>query len=113
VRINITLDCTDLDREARFWSAVLGYRAEVVVPEAYVGLEGPAFTLTLQRVPEPKITKNRMHLDLLVADLAAESARIETLGATRITPVPLEMYGERWLVLADPEGNEFCLGVEG
>ncbi len=112
MRINFTLDCNDLDGQARFWSAVLRFPATVVVPDAYVALEGPVFALTLQRVPEPKITKNRMHLDLLVDDLAAEAARIEALGATRVTPVPLEMYGEHWLVLADPEGNEFCLGVD-
>ncbi len=112
MRINFTLDCNDLDRQARFWSAVLAFPAEEVVAGSYVALTGPAFALTLQGVPEPKTTKNRMHLDLLVADLDAESARIEALGATRITPVPLEMYGERWLVLADPEGNEFCLGID-
>jgi predicted enzyme related to lactoylglutathione lyase len=112
VRVNFTLDCNDLAGQARFWSAVLGFPAEVVIPGAYVALAGPAFTLTLQRVPEPKTTKNRMHLDLLVADLTGESARIEALGAARVTPTPLELYGERWLVLADPEGNEFCLGID-
>ncbi len=112
MRINITLDCNDLDGQARFWSAVLAFPAEVVVPGAYVALAGPSFALTLQRVPERKTAKNRMHLDLLVLDLDAELARIEALGATRITPVPRQMYGERWLVLADPEGNEFCLGIE-
>src|SRR5262249_62416200 len=104
--------CAGLDRTARFWSAVLGFPSEAVVPGSYVALQGPSFALTLQRVPEPKTTKNRMHLDLLVADLRAETARIEALGATRITPEPLELYGERWLVLADPQGNEFCLGVD-
>ncbi|OLE25672.1 MAG: hypothetical protein AUG44_15255 [Actinobacteria bacterium 13_1_20CM_3_71_11] len=112
MRVNFTLDCTDLNGQARFWSAVLGFPAQVVVPGAYVALTGPAYALTLQRVPEPKTVKNRMHLDLLVTDLAAEAARIEALGATRITPEPLTMYGEHWLVLADPEGNEFCLGAD-
>jgi len=112
MRINFTLDCNDLDTEARFWSAVLGFPATAVVPGAYVSLAARDFAITLQRVPEPKITKNRMHPDLLVDDLAAEAARIEALGASRITPQPLEMYGERWLVLADPEGNEFCLGLD-
>jgi predicted enzyme related to lactoylglutathione lyase len=53
-----------------------------------------------------------MHLDLLVPDLQAEVARIESLGATRLTPAPLEQYGQRWFVMRDPEGNEFCLGLE-
>src|SRR5438067_12105443 len=74
--------------------------------------EQQGFTLTLQQVPEPKIAKNRMHLDLLVPDLQAEVARIESLGATRLTPAPLEQYGQRWFVMRDPEGNEFCLGLE-
>jgi hypothetical protein len=39
-------------------------------------------------------------------------ARIESLGATRLTPTPLEWYGQRWFVMRDPEGNEFCLGLE-
>ena len=112
MRVNFTLDCTDLNGQARFWSAVLGFPAQVVVPGAYVALTGPAYALTLQWVPEPKTVKNRMHLDLLVTDLAAEAARIEALGATRITPEPLTMYGEHWLVLSDPEGNEFCLGAD-
>lgn len=70
MRINLTLDCNDLDRQVEFWSAVLRCPAEVVVPDAYVALELPVFTLTLQRVPEPKTAKNRLHLDLLVAGSA-------------------------------------------
>lgn len=49
-----------------------------------------------------------MHLDLVVSDPDAEAARLESLGARRLTPFT-EMYGQRWLILADPEGNEFCL----
>jgi predicted enzyme related to lactoylglutathione lyase len=52
-----------------------------------------------------------MHLDLLVADLDAEAERLLSLGATHLSPL-MQDYGTRWYVLADPEGNEFCLAEE-
>jgi predicted enzyme related to lactoylglutathione lyase len=63
----------------------------------------------MQRVPEPKIVKNRMHLDLLVDDVGIEVSRLEALGATRLTPTAREEFGQTWFVLADPQGNEFCV----
>ncbi len=74
-----------------------------------MSLSGDAITLTLQRVPETKTVKNRMHIDLLVDDIAAEVSRLESLGATRLTPEPHQEFGQTWYVLTDPEGNEFCL----
>ncbi len=112
MRVEVTLDCADPDRLAAFWAAVLGCPATPVVPGEYVALEYPAFTLTLQRVPEAKTVKNRMHLDLLVDDLTAALARVEALGGTRLTPAGLRLYGEYWYVMADPEGNEFCLAQD-
>src|SRR4029453_16209205 len=109
MRVNITLDCYDPDRLADFWSRVLRAPSTQVIPGHYAAVEYQSFTLTLQRVPEPKTTKNRMHLDLLVDDLDAELARLESLGATRLTAEPVSRYGELWFVLADPEGNELCL----
>jgi predicted enzyme related to lactoylglutathione lyase len=111
MQINITLDCNDLEKVARFWEGVFGCVKQPTVPGRYISLTPPrgnSFTLTLQRVDETKLGKNRMHLDLLVDDLDAEVVRIEVLGATRVTPL-LEDYGERWFVMTDPEGNEFCL----
>jgi predicted enzyme related to lactoylglutathione lyase len=62
--------------------------------------------------PEPKAGKNRMHLDLRVATLEPELARLAALGAEVLTPEPIDEDGFRWVVLADPEGNEFCVGTE-
>lgn len=64
--------------------------------------------LCLQRVPEPKAGKNRMHLDLNVDDVDETMARLIALGATRRSDEIL-YYEHRWFVLADPEGNEFCV----
>jgi predicted enzyme related to lactoylglutathione lyase len=63
----------------------------------------------LQRVPDEKRGKNRVHLDLRTADLAAEVSRIVGLGASLLTNEPVAEDGWRWHVLADPDGNEFCV----
>jgi len=55
------------------------------------------------------LLKNRLHLDLRTADLEAETARVTGLGATRLTAEPIIEHGWRWHVLADPDGNEFCV----
>jgi predicted enzyme related to lactoylglutathione lyase len=109
MRIEITLDCVDLDAVAAFWRAALGYATEGTIDQRYVALAGNGPGLTLQRVSEPKRVKNRLHLDLLVEDVDAEVARLRALGATMVTPVALEEFGQRWFVLADVEGNEFCV----
>jgi uncharacterized glyoxalase superfamily protein PhnB len=82
------------------------------IDRRYVTLTGDGPSLTLQRVPEPKRGKNRMHLDLLVDNPDADVIRLRRLGATMVTPVPREEFGQRWFVLADPEGNEFCVAKE-
>ena len=80
-------------------------RYHALLPPGRDGIE-----ILLQRVPEPKTTtKNRLHLDLRVPDLAAEVARVVALGARRLTDDPVEEHGWRWHVLADPDGNEFCV----
>ncbi|MBE1538003.1 VOC family protein [Actinomadura algeriensis] len=106
------LDCPDPDSLADFWTAALGYKRS--------DLHGPYVTLTdpdgrrpdvlLQRVPEPKSGKNRMHPDLRVADMDAEVARVTGLGA-RVVRGPFMDDGWFTTVLADPQGNEFCLIV--
>jgi predicted enzyme related to lactoylglutathione lyase len=108
----IVLDCRDIDRVAAFWSAALGYvRTDTVGP--YCSLhpaDGNGIELLLQRVPESKpATKNRLHLDLRVPDLEDEIDRLAALGADVLTTEPLVEYGWGWHVLADPEGNEFCV----
>ena len=60
-------------------------------------------------MPEAKRGKNRLHLDLRTADLDAEVGRVIALGAVRLTSTPITEGGWRWHILADPDGNEFCV----
>jgi predicted enzyme related to lactoylglutathione lyase len=109
MRMELTLDCNDLESLAAFWSAALNYRRSLPGLEGYASLEGDGIPLSLQRVPEPKVTKNRLHLDLLVEDVEAEVSRLEALGARRLEDHT--EYGTHWSVMADPESNEFCVGL--
>lgn len=110
--ISITLDCANPAELAAFWTRALGYE-QVAVVDSFIVL-GPAAggsgpKLALQCVPEPRAVKNRMHVDLWVDDVDAESARLEGLGAQRLRDEPFNEHGLRWIQLADPEGNEFCV----
>ncbi len=109
--IGLVLDCADPERLAPFWSAALGYtnlgRAGSYVLLAPEAGGGP--NLLLQRVPEPRIAKNRMHVDLHTPDIEAEASRLVELGARRLQPAVLEEHGTHWILMADPEGNEFCV----
>jgi len=111
--ISVTLDCADPDRLALFWSETLGYKEVASVDNFRVlapvpGMAGPKFIL--QGVPEPRTVKNRMHIDIWVADIESEAARLVALGAKRLQEKPFAEHGLRWIQLADPEGNEFCVG---
>jgi hypothetical protein len=112
MRIEFTLDCLDLERTAAFWVAAAGLVRDGTIEGRYVSLSGHNISLTLQHVAEPKTVKNRMHLDLLVDDLEPEVGRLERLGATRLTASARAEFGQIWFVLADPEGNEFCVANE-
>jgi len=110
-RLNVTLDCTDPAGLAAFWAAALGYEDGGRHGEFWP-LFPPDETepmIVLQEVTEAKAGKNRMHLDVHVEDLAAEVVRLEGLGARRVASEPIDGHGHTWFVLADPEGNEFCL----
>ena len=114
--IELVLDCQDPEALAGFWRQALGYRvhyAEAALA-VLVPMEGTASPLLLQRVPEPKAVKNRMHLDLIVGDVEAEVDRLVGLGARRIDQAEQSFGGTRWVRLSDPEQNEFCVstGVE-
>ncbi|MFG1906767.1 VOC family protein [Kribbella sp. NPDC048928] len=107
----VVVDVADLDRAAAFWTGVLGYvrRGE---PDVYLSLvppDGAGVEVLLQQVSDAKRGKNRVHLDLRTADLDAEVARVCALGARRLTDVPVTEAGWTWHVLADPDGNEFCV----
>jgi predicted enzyme related to lactoylglutathione lyase len=60
-------------------------------------------------VAEPKAVKNRMHVDIEVADIHAEAERLVSLGATKVSEAPCSEHGSTWLLMHDPEGNEFCV----
>ena len=138
-QVQVTFDCAEPERVARFWCEVLGY----VVPPPPPGFDswqafdrslpadrqGSAFAcvdptgvgprLFFQRVPEGKVVKNRVHLDVRVgtglvgqerlAALEAEAARLEALGATRVRLMEADGFDESCLVMQDVEGNELCL----
>jgi predicted enzyme related to lactoylglutathione lyase len=112
VKIEFTLDCRDLPRMTTFWRQAGGFVVAGTIEDRYVFLRGHGVALTLQRVEEPKTVKNRMHMDLLVDDVGSEVRRLEALGASRVTPTPREEYGQTWFVLADPDGNEFCVAKD-
>jgi predicted enzyme related to lactoylglutathione lyase len=109
--IGLVLDCADAEALARFWSAALGYttlgRAGDYV--MLVDADGLKPKLLLQAVPEPKAAKNRMHLDIDTPDVEVEVARLEALGARRLEAEPRREHGTNWVIMADPEGNEFCV----
>ena len=138
-QIQVTFDCAEPERVARFWCEVLGY----VVPPPPEGFatwddfdrarppehRGSAFAcidpsgvgprLYFQRVPEGKVVKNRVHLDVRVgtglvgeerlAALEAECSRLVALGAVRVRLLRADGDNESCLVMQDIEGNEFCL----
>jgi predicted enzyme related to lactoylglutathione lyase len=112
MRIEFTVDCTDLEKTSEFWRAAAGSVEDGRAQGGCVSLTGHGVSLTLQQVAEPKTVKNRMHLDLLVEDPEHEVHRLERLGAIRVTPTARQEFGQEWFVLADPEGNEFCVARE-
>ena len=105
----IMVDCNDLEGMVAFWSNVLGLREKSRFPGfvwlSRVSERGPA--LAFQQVPEPRHGKNRIHLDLTVGDPERLIARVVELGGRRVEDH--EIAGFHWDVLADPEGNVFCV----
>jgi catechol 2,3-dioxygenase-like lactoylglutathione lyase family enzyme len=107
----LCIDTADPARIASFWAAALGWR-RTGEEEGQVCLEpaegspedGLVPDLLFLKVPEGKTVKNRLHLDLRPADQAAEVARLEALGARRVS---VGQGDVSWVVMADPDGNEF------
>jgi hypothetical protein len=107
----LIIDCQDPHRVADFWRQVLGYEEREREDDIVViaGAPGTGPFLVFLRVPDRKTVKNRLHVDVCATDQeqAAELERLLALGAK---PVEIGQTGEEsWHVLADPEGNEFCL----
>lgn len=109
---HVTFDCADAYRLGGFWAQVLNASLadddEPGDPEALLDAED--VTLLFVAVAEPKITKNRVHLDLQPADRTREEEveRVEALGAT-IVADHRRSDGTGWVTMADIEGNEFCI----
>lgn len=103
----VTIDCTDPARLARFWCAALDVEMIGDYGE-FVLLGGENVRLGLQRVPERKAAKNRVHVDLTGESRAAAVERLTGLGATVLGEH--EVPGLAWTVMRDPEDNEFCIG---
>jgi hypothetical protein len=143
-RIQVTIDCADSNRLARFWAEALGYQLQAPpdgfdswraywvsrgVPDeevedgydAIVDPEGIGPRIWFQPVPERKVVKNRVHLDLAVSGgrqvpiatrrrrVDAEADRLVGAGASRLRVLDEEGVDHYAVVLQDPEGNEFCL----
>ncbi len=140
VPFQVTFDCADPDRLAKFWAQILSYKEEDPpqgfanwaeflkargVPEeewndrsAIIDPEGRGSRIYFQKVLEPKTVKNRVHLDVNIGRASttpeermkrvyAEAERLVRVGATKLNV--FEEPDEFWIVMADPEGNEFCL----
>jgi predicted enzyme related to lactoylglutathione lyase len=109
--LGLVLDCQDPELLADFWATALGY-VRLGAAGNYVLLVDPDNTrpkLLLQRVPEPKSAKNRMHLDIVTPDIKAKAARLVAAGAQQVSPAAISEHGSTWFLMADPEGNEFCV----
>jgi hypothetical protein len=115
----LTIDCHDPEMLADFWCAALGYtRIETTANEVEIaayeptvegvrGAPGPA-TILFIRVPDDKQAKNRMHLDISPID-ASRDEEVERLVALGAQHIDIGQGTQSWVVLADPEGNEFCV----
>jgi catechol 2,3-dioxygenase-like lactoylglutathione lyase family enzyme len=110
----VCVDTADPARLASFWQSALGWRRtfeqddEVVLePPEGSAEDGVAPDLLFLRVPEGKAGKNRLHLDLRPQDQAAEVTRLEGLGASQADVG--QGADVSWVVMADPDGNEFCV----
>ena len=133
VRFQITIDCDDADRMASFWSSALGYEVEpppagylswedflrasdIPLPpsgsiSAIVDPDGHGPRVLFLRVPETKSVKNRLHFDIRTdrSDSGKQEkiAALTDAGATTVRRV--DEHGGWWMIMADPEGNEFCV----
>jgi predicted enzyme related to lactoylglutathione lyase len=122
---SVTFDCSDALAVGTFWSAAFGRPLDPEGTSEYasIGFAGRRDTSGWSRVdrendptflfvqvPEDKAAKNRVHLDVMAPDVDTEVTRLVELGATRVAD--MEEYGYTWTVMADPEGNEFCVAKQ-
>ena len=106
---NVTFDCADPLAVSAFWAGALGKSVDPGASPYFctIGHPNGSPTFFFIKVPEAKTVKNRVPLDLSAEDRAAEVARLVALGATHVAD--RDEWGHQWSVLADIEGNEFCV----
>jgi predicted enzyme related to lactoylglutathione lyase len=111
----LVIDAIDPERLATFWCAVLDVEVDSDIGDGQFVVLSPTkdgLTVGFQKVPEQKTSKNRVHLDLVVEDLDAATAEIESLGGRWLEPgTTRDLEGFQWRIMADPEGNEFDIDV--
>lgn len=107
---NICLDCRDAQAVSGFWSAALDRPVDDGASPYFASIgraAGPGTVMFFLAVPEDKTVKNRVHVDLVADDPAAEVERLVGLGANHVGDK--NEWGHAWSVLTDVEGNEFCV----
>ena len=109
-KLGLVLDSLDPQRLAPFWALALDYVILADVDNYVVLLpaNGQGPKLLIQRVPEGKSVKNRMHMDVETLDVEAVASELEANGAKRMSSLMKE-HGSSWIVMNDPDGNEFCV----
>jgi len=114
--VQVVVDAAQPARLARFWAAALGWEIaaeepdEVVVwPGGYSYPDPAALPLVFVAVPEPKTGKNRVHLDLATESVSHQATEVERLLGQGAAPADVGQGDVPWIVLADPEGSEFCV----
>ena len=107
---HVMIDSGDPEALAPFWCELLGTTVERTLDEGrFVFLAAPkgGVSIGIQRVPEAKTTKNRVHVDVEVDDITETTRWVRSHGGSRLAEH--SAAGIRWRIMADPEGNEFCL----
>jgi hypothetical protein len=114
--VNLVFDCADPASQAGFWAAALGWeiglqedQAAAVWPAGYSWPEPTALPLVFITVPEPKTTQNRLHLDLATTSIGHQRSEVDRLLGLGAKAADIGQGDVPWTVLADPEGNEFCV----
>ena len=110
----VTIDAVDAERAARFWAALLGTEIDEWFDEgrfAFLKGRDGLPVVCIQRVPEAKQVKNRVHLDLGVDDLEAATRRVEDLGGSWVDGRTRSLDPFTWRTMADPDGNEFDIAL--
>jgi hypothetical protein len=103
----LSFDGTDVGRLARFWAEVLDHPVQPGATDTLAVIDAPGLRLMFHQVPEGKIVKNRLHVDLGASHYDLDTSRLLELGAVQLRN--MQQDGRRWRTFADPEGNEFDL----